>query len=223
MSSFQVAIDGPAGSGKSTISKLLAKELDFIHIDTGSYFRAITYKALNLNVDINSEDSFSFLKDINIVLDKENVYLDNIDITKEIRKDYISRSVSIVSSYKVVRDRVLELEKSNSKSGYIIMDGRDIGTVILKDADIKFFLTASLETRAKRRYIELKEINCDTEYDFVYNDVLKRDKLDSSRKIAPLKMADDAILLDTTNLSINEVVLFLKNNILKRMREKNVT
>lgn len=213
---FKLAIDGPAASGKSTISKLIAKRLNFVHIDTGAIYRAVAFYALSNNLDTDLEGSFDYLDKIKITYKNNSIYLNDLDITKKIRTPEISNLASKISAYKIVRDKLYHLQKRlASENSLVVMDGRDIGTVILPDADLKIFLTATLTERAKRRknekgYKGIKDINK------VISEISKRDENDKSRKQSPLKMADDAILIDTTNMSIEMVV----DKIIKLIKQK---
>lgn len=203
---FKLAIDGPAASGKSTISKLIAQRLNFVHIDTGAIYRAVAFYALLNNLDTNLESSFECLDKIKITYNKGLIYLNGEDITKKIRTPEISALASKISAYKIVRDKLFHLQKRlANENSLVVMDGRDIGTVILPDADLKIFLTATLNERAKRRgnekgYKGIKDINK------VISEISKRDENDKTRKESPLKMAEDAILIDTTNMTIEMVV-----------------
>ena len=205
MANIQVALDGPAGSGKSTISTKIADKLGFTHIDTGAMFRAITLYALDHNIDIEDESQYDFLNEISIRYNNDIILLNGKDVSKEIRTDRVTKNVSAVSRLKVVRDMMIHLERKAAAKGKILMDGRDIGSVVLPDADVKIFLTASKEERARRRQLELVEKGVDVTYEDVLKDIIERDRKDSTRAIAPLKQAEDAILLDTTNLNIEEV------------------
>lgn len=206
MTNFSVAIDGPAGSGKSSISKLVAAKLNFTHIDTGALFRAVTLYVLENNIPLEDEDKYDFLDKIEINYKDNAIYLNGRNVSEDIRTDIVTKNVSAVSRLKVVRDKMIVLERKAASSGYVLMDGRDIGTVVLPNADVKIFLTASAEARAERRYKELCEKGItDITYEGVLADIIERDRKDSSRAIAPLKKADDAILIDTTSLTIAEV------------------
>ena len=202
---IQIAIDGPAGSGKSSICKLVAKELNFTHIDTGAMFRAITLYALRKKIDLTNEDEYDFLDDIKLSYKANKIYLNSEDVSTLIRKADVTNNVSQVSKIKKVREKMLVLERDLASEGNVLMDGRDIGSVVLPDADVKIYLTASVEARAKRRYAELKLKNENITLDEVKEDIIIRDKKDSTREIAPLKQASDAILVDTTNMTISEV------------------
>lgn len=202
---IQIAIDGPAGSGKSSICKLVAKELNFTHIDTGAMFRAITLYALRKKIDLTNEDEYDFLDDIKLSYKANKIYLNSEDVSTLIREADVTNNVSQVSKIKKVREKMLVLERDLASVGNVLMDGRDIGSVVLPDADVKIYLTASVEARAKRRYAELKLKNENITLDEVKEDIIIRDKKDSTREIAPLKQASDAILVDTTNMTISEV------------------
>lgn len=208
---ISVAIDGPSAAGKSTIAKLAAKELGFIYVDTGAMYRAIGYfmKAKNINLK-DKKNIIKALKEINIdinyIEDQQHIYLNNEDVSEKIRANEISMAASAVSSIKEVRDFLLDKQRNLAKTRDIIMDGRDIGTVVLPNAQVKIFLTASLKSRADRRFKELKEKNVDISFNEIYNDIKKRDENDINRKIAPLKQAEDAIKLDTSDLTLPQAV-----------------
>lgn len=206
MSGFKLAIDGPAGSGKSTISKLIATRLGWTHIDTGAMYRAVTLEALELGIDLHLESSYLFLESMLIHYDNDRIYIDDKDVTEEIRQHQVTQNVSLVSSFPYVRKKMVELQKKAATKGMIIMDGRDIGTVVLPNADLKIFLTAHIEERAKRRYKEDVNKGKKVNIDQVIEDIGTRDIKDSTRETSPLKKAKDAIELDTTHLTIDEVV-----------------
>lgn len=205
MENFVVAIDGPAGSGKSSISKLVAKKLGFTHLDTGAMYRAVTLKALQLKIDLTNEDEYSFLKSISIINALEKTYLDGQDVSKEIRTKLVTENVSTVAKLKVVRDKMVFFQRESAKKGKVLMDGRDIGTVVFPNADLKIFLTASAEMRAIRRCKENEENGLESDYEKILESIKERDYKDSHREISPLVQAKDAILIDTTNMSIDEV------------------
>nr|WP_327445098.1 (d)CMP kinase [Clostridium tarantellae] len=202
-----VAIDGPAGAGKSTIAKLLAERFNLMYINTGSMYRAVTLKALENNI---SSNNVKLLMDvINIMemhFENNELILNGVNINNELTLPKISNSVSAYASVKEVREKLVEQMRAMSLKFNVIMDGRDIGTVVLKDANYKFFLTASAEERADRRYKELREKGLDVKYDIILEDIKKRDYLDTNREVDPLKKAEDAIEIDTTGLNIEEVV-----------------
>lgn len=208
-----IAIDGFSSTGKSSISKIIAKKLGLIHLDTGALYRGITYFALNNafeNDRINFPQLYSKFKDINLHfenIDGEMVlFLNDEDISHHIRKQSISENVSEVAKQKEVRDFLLEIQRKMAEKGGVIMDGRDIGTVILPNADFKFFMTASPEERAKRRFLELEELNIPAKLPEVHQNLLERDKIDSEREIAPLKQAEDSILIDNTHLTRQQTI-----------------
>lgn len=204
-----VAIDGPSGAGKSTLARRLAAELGYIYVDTGALYRAIGLYALRNNADTKNEDEIIvLLPHIQLRLSYENdtqhIYLNGEDVSLSIRQEEISMAASNVSAHSSVRDFLLETQRRFAKEHNVIMDGRDIGTVILPNAQIKIFLTASAEERARRRYKEIIDRGIETTYDKVLKDVQQRDFNDTNRKTAPLKQADDAVLADTTQLNFEQ-------------------
>ncbi len=206
MPGFKVAIDGPAGSGKSTISSRVAKRLGWTHIDTGAMYRAVTLKAIENEIDLTDEDAYRFLETSLIHYDLDRIYIDDRDVTEKIRSDEVTQNVSLVSSFPYVRKKLVSLQQKAARDGNIVMDGRDIGTVVLPNADLKVFLTANVEERAKRRFAESMRKGKRVYMKNVIDEIVLRDKKDSTRAQSPLKMADDAIMLDTTYLTIAEVV-----------------
>jgi cytidylate kinase len=206
MSGFKLAIDGPAGSGKSTISALIAKKLGWTHIDTGAMYRAVTLQAIELGVDLNDEHAYDFLETIHIHYDHDKIFIGDRDVSEAIRSEGVTNNVSLVSSFPYVRRKLVDLQKKAAEKGNIIMDGRDIGTVVIPQADLKIFLTANVEERAKRRYKEHVKKGKAAHIDKVIEDIVTRDQKDSTRKESPLRKADDAIVLDTTYLTIEQVV-----------------
>lgn len=205
MDRFVVAIDGPAGSGKSSISKIVAEQRGFTHLDTGAMYRAVTLEALRRGIDLADEQAYSFLDELNILYKNGKIYLNGEDVSKEIRTEEVTNNVSTPSRLKIVRDKMVYFQRESAKEGKILMDGRDIGTVVIPDADLKIFLTASPEERAKRRCAENALAGLESDYETILEEIKQRDYKDSHRTIAPLKKAWDAILLDTTNMSIEEV------------------
>ncbi|WP_041587564.1 (d)CMP kinase [Thermoanaerobacterium thermosaccharolyticum] len=204
---IKVAIDGPAGAGKSTVAKKLAEKLNFTYIDTGAMYRALTYKTIIEDIDINNKDKIVELASkIDIKLENDRVLLDGIDISNEIRTPIVSEKVSLISKIPEVREIMVNLQRQLANNGSVIMDGRDIATVVMPNAQFKFFLTASAEVRAMRRYNELVEKKISVSYDDILRDIKKRDKIDMERDIAPLKKSDDSIVIDTSDMTIEEVV-----------------
>ena len=204
---WQIAIDGPAGAGKSTIAKILAKNLGFEYLDTGAMYRAATVKALRLGIDLDDESKYDFITDTTIDFRYGEIYLDYENVNEEIRSLEVTNNVSVVCKYKIVRDKMVELQKEIANSKNIIMDGRDIGTVVLPNANLKIYLIASSEERARRRMLEreAKGNNTQTLEETIF-EINERDRKDSTREISPLRKADDAIELDSSHLSIDEVV-----------------
>lgn len=207
---LQIAIDGPAGAGKSTIARMIAGNLGYYYLDTGAMYRAVAYKALDSGVALNNEDAVTELAQrLDIQLDhsdKKSVFCDGEDITTKIRDVAVSRAVSTVASYPGVRKRLVELQRQEAKKGNVVMDGRDIGTHVLPNAKVKIFLTASAAERARRRYLEINKDTSMVSLEEVLADMERRDALDTQRQYAPLKPAEDAVIVDTTGLSIDEVV-----------------
>ena len=201
-----IAIDGPAGSGKSTISKLVAKDLNLIYLDTGAMYRMFTLKLLNEKVSFEDKKKIEeLLQNLNINIDKESFFLDGKDVSEEIRKPDVSQNVSKVAAIKEVREKMVDLQRKFSQSKDVILDGRDIGTVVFPNADIKIYLVADLKERAERRYREMLEKGQKVSFEEIYKNIADRDKLDSTREITPLKKAADAVEVDTTAKSIEEV------------------
>lgn len=217
MKNFQVALDGPAGSGKSSISEIIAQKLGFVHIDTGAMYRAVTLEALRRNIDLSDESQYSFIDEVEIVYINNKTYINDEDVSTEIRSLDVTRNVSLVSSLRVVRQKMLIYQRLSAKNGYVLMDGRDIGTTVLPHADVKIFLTASAEERAKRRLAELNEKGINESYETILNDIKVRDYKDSHREISPLVKADDAILVDTTSMTIEEVCNTIISIVCERM------
>lgn len=205
---YSIAIDGPASSGKSTIAKIVSNILGFEYIDTGAMYRALTWEVLNNDVDPRDQNAvINVLKNTKIDFNNENIFLDNRKVNEEIRLNNVSQNVSYIAVVPEVRHILVELQREMSNSKNIVMDGRDIGTVVLPNSKYKFFLTATIEERAIRRYKELlKDKNTKVSLEQIEEDIKKRDEIDSSRKVSPLKQAKDAILIDTTKKSIDEVV-----------------
>ncbi|WP_156285743.1 (d)CMP kinase [Oceanivirga salmonicida] len=204
-----IAIDGPSGSGKSSIAKQVAKILDIEHLDTGAMYRLFALKMKKENKEVEE-----LLNDLDIRIEKETFYLDGINVSNEIRENEISKLASKLSKIDKVREYMVNMQREISKNKDIVLDGRDIGTVVFPNADFKFFITASPEIRAKRRYLE----NTSIDYEIILKDIIKRDEQDMNREIAPLKQAENSILIDTDNLTLDEVV----NKIIKIVQEKKI-
>ena len=210
MKQLVVAIDGPAGAGKSTVAKLAAKALGYTYIDTGAMYRAVAWKTLAQKQPVTDALILDVVKDIDVRLSYDggvtHVFVDGREITGEIRTPEVSHIVSQVAALGPVREKMVDLQRQMATAGGVLMDGRDIATHVLPDADVKIFLTASIEERAQRRWKEMKEKGYDMSLEDLQRDIAARDKADSEREISPLVQADDATLLDTTGLSIDEVV-----------------
>ena len=209
--SFNIAIDGPAGAGKSTIAKMVAKELGFVYVDTGAMYRAISlYLLRNDILATDIEQIESVLDDINITIEYENgtqiVMLNGENVNPYIRTEKVGVMTSAVSMHSVVRDKLLELQRKLASSADVLMDGRDIGTCVLPDAQLKIFLTASSKTRATRRWKELQERGIECSIEQIEKDIIERDNQDMTRETAPLKQAEDAVLVDTSDMTILQVV-----------------
>jgi len=213
--SLTIAIDGPAASGKSTIGGLLAERLGYLYLDTGAMYRAVTWVALERGLDIDDEEPLSALaRSLEIEITRPGVndgrqytvLADGEDVTWEIRRPDVDRYVSPVSACADVRQALTEQQRRIAQRGRVVMVGRDIGTVVIPDADLKIYLDASPEVRARRRFLELVERGEQADYEEILSNVVRRDRIDSQREVAPLKAAQDAIVVDTDNLSIGEVL-----------------
>ncbi|MBN2788830.1 MAG: (d)CMP kinase [Candidatus Delongbacteria bacterium] len=215
-----IAIDGPAASGKSTTAKLVGQELNFLYIDTGAMYRAMTLKAKKLNIDYeDTEKVISIIQttDIDQIIDSSTgdtkTFLDGVDVSLEIRTPEISKGVTAVCEIKEVRENLVNIQRIMGKRKDVILDGRDIGTVVFPDADLKFFMVADVDVRAQRRFKELSEKGISSSLEDIKADIVRRDERDSSRSNSPLKPAEDAILIDTSELTISEQVEFIVNKI----------
>lgn len=205
---ISVAIDGPSAAGKSTIAKMVAKKENFIYIDTGAMYRCVAYYCLTQKIDLNDEKAVEqAIEHIQIRLTPDNkVYLNDEDVSNQIRQDQVSLGASCVSKYQAVRSFLVDEQRKMAKVGNVILDGRDIGTVVLPNADLKIYQIASVETRAKRRYLENLERGLDADLETIKKEIEERDYQDTHREISPLKKAEDAIELDTSSLTLEEVV-----------------
>ncbi|GAB6417566.1 (d)CMP kinase [Bacillus luti] len=208
---ISIAIDGPAAAGKSTVAKVVAKKLSYVYIDTGAMYRTITYAALEQKVDIENEEKLmEVVRNVNIEFQQgENsqlVFLNGQDVSEVIRTPEVTNQVSIVAKHRLVREEMVRRQQELAKKGGVVMDGRDIGTHVMPDAEVKIFMLASVEERAERRHLENINKGFDSNLEQLKEEIAQRDKLDSEREVSPLKKADDALELDTTSLSIEEVV-----------------
>lgn len=211
---ISVAIDGPAAAGKSTIASLIAKKFELMYINTGSMYRAITLICMKNNIPYqNVEEVVSIIKSLDMYFNNDRLIINGKDMEYEIRSLDVTNNVSNYAAIKEVRDIFVSIQKNMAYKYNVVMDGRDIGTVVLKNSPLKFFLTATAEARAKRRYNELNKNGILVEYNDILNDILKRDYIDSNRRESPLKKADDSIEIDSSNLSIEEVVNIISNHI----------
>lgn len=208
MKKINIAIDGPAGAGKSTVAKLVAQNLEFVYIDTGAMYRALTYKAIEKKIDLHDAIELKkLLTETTIKLTSDNqVYVDDENVSEKIRTEQVTNSVSFVASYKEVRSDMLTSQQKLASDGGTVMDGRDIGTTVLPHAKVKIFLSATVEERAKRRYEENIAKGFTTDLEQLKTEIALRDQRDSERETAPLKKAIDAIEIDTTAMTITEVV-----------------
>lgn len=216
---MNIAIDGPAGAGKSTIAKLVSKKLGFIYVDTGAMYRGIALYFLKNNIDFLVEENvINNCSNIDIELKYENkeqmIYLNGENVSKLIRTEEVGNAASKVAAIKAVREKLLSIQRNIAKENDVVMDGRDIGTNILPNADVKIYMTASVETRAKRRFDQLVRTGKETDIEQIKTDIEQRDYQDMNRAISPLKQADDAYYLDTSNMTIDEVV----NSIIERVK-----
>ena len=208
---YDIAIDGPAGAGKSTIAKLVAKEKGYIYVDTGAMYRGLAIHFLDKGIQPQeTEKVIEACKDAEVTIAYEDavqhVYLNGKDISSRLRNEEVGNMASVTSAIPEVRKKLLELQQNLAKTQNVIMDGRDIGTCVLPHADVKVYLTASVETRAKRRYQELQEKGEDCNLEEIAHDIEERDRRDMTREIAPLKQAEDAVLVDSSDMTIAEVV-----------------
>lgn len=213
---YNIAIDGPAGAGKSTIAKQLAKELSFIYVDTGAMYRSMALYFMRNDIAKEDEAAISdACKTVEVSIAYENgeqqVLLNGENVSKEIRKEEVGKMASATSVYKEVRKKLVELQQKLAADKDVIMDGRDIGTCVLPNAQVKIYLTASVETRAERRYQELQEKGAACDLEVIKKDIADRDYQDMHREISPLKQAEDAILVDSSDMGIEEVVETIKN------------
>lgn len=209
---INIAIDGPAGAGKSTIAKAVAKDLGIIYLDTGAMYRATAYLAIQNGIDVKDEEKVSeMLKDLkmDVKYDEngvQHIFVNGIDATPHLREHYMSKAASDISALPCVRYKMVDLQRDFASKNDVVLDGRDIGTFVLPNANCKFYLTASAEERAKRRLKDLQEKGENVDYDTLLKDIIQRDYNDSHREVAPLKQAEDADFVDTTQMSVEDVV-----------------
>jgi CMP/dCMP kinase len=220
MKKLIVAIDGPSGAGKSTVGKLLAKELGYLYIDTGAMYRAIGLKAVRMGIELKEGDALRELcmgTEVRLVHGEGGlkVYLDNEDVSEAIRTPSMGMVASAVSAQPCVRERLLELQRKLGSRGGVVLEGRDIGTVVFPEAEVKFYLDAKVEERAKRRWLEFQAKGMETDLQKTIEEVAKRDYDDSHREIAPLKKADGAVVVDSSGLGIDEVIALMKKKVLE--------
>lgn len=221
MKKISIAIDGPASSGKSTVAKILAKKLNYIYCDTGAMYRALTYLAIQKHIDFEDEKALSDLcLDHTISFQQTEkdqlVFIDGLEVTEAIRQPDVTNSVSIVAKHGAVREKMVELQQMIGRTGGVVMDGRDIGTAVLPEAEVKIFLVASVVERAERRYKENQQKGITTDFETLKEEIEHRDYLDSTRAVSPLKQAADAVKIDTTGMSIKEVVNAIEEVISKK-------
>lgn len=214
---INIAIDGPSAAGKSTIAKLLAKELEYAYLDTGAMYRCVAYYSLKKGVDQHDPQQLAaMIDDMKISFDAHgNVFINEEDVSRAIRENEISMMTSSISAFPLVREKLVAMQKEIAKDKGYIMDGRDIGTVVLPDAEVKVYMIADVEARAKRRFKEYQEKEIAADYDEIYKDIEKRDYQDMNRETSPLKKADDAVEIDTSHMTIDEVVSAIRNLIPK--------
>ena len=218
MKTLKIALDGPSGSGKSTVAKILSSKLDILYLDTGAMYRATALKALKSGVDTFDEKGvMGFINDIDLQIKYENgkqqTFLDGENVSDKIREPQVSMAASNISSLKCVRLKMVEMQRKIAETTSCVLDGRDIGSFVLPNADYKFFITASVEVRAKRRFIELTEKGFNVDFDTLKKEIEERDYNDSHREFSPLVKAKDAIEIDTSKMSVEQVVSLIMSHI----------
>ena len=221
LSRYSIALDGPSGSGKSTVAKRLARELDILYLDTGAMYRACACKASEAGVDLSDESAVeAMLSSLDLRIEyrggAQHTILDGRDVSEEIRRPEVSMAASKISALGCVRKKMVEMQRKIASEQSCVLDGRDIGTAVLPDAPFKFFVTASVPVRARRRYDEWRAKGYTVDYDALEKEIEERDRNDASRAISPLRRAEDAVLVDTSDMSIDEVVAFIR----RRIQEK---
>ncbi len=208
---FNIALDGPSGSGKSTVAKALSQKLNILYLDTGAMYRAVGVKAYSLGIDSFDEEGVkTFIDDIDLEIKyldgAQRTYLDGQDVSEKIREPHVSMLASNVSSLKCVRLKMVDMQRKIAKNMSCVLDGRDIGSYVLPDAEYKFYVTADSKVRTERRYKELKAKGFDVDFDALHDEIKQRDYNDSHRDFSPLRQAEDAVLVDTSNMTIDEVI-----------------
>lgn len=211
MKKISIAIDGPAAAGKSTVAKIVAKKLNYIYVDTGAMYRALTFQAIEKGIDLQDEEGLmNVLQETEITLrpteNGQDVLINERDVTAEIRNSEVTNHVSIVAKHRLIREEMVRRQKQFASEGGVVMDGRDIGTHVIPSAEVKVFLLASVDERAERRHKENTEKGYPSDLEQLKKEIAARDKLDSEREVAPLRKAEDAVEIDTTSKSIDEVV-----------------
>lgn len=223
---YAIAIDGPAGSGKSTMARRVAKDLGFVYVDTGAIYRTVGYHMDFYGIGPKDTDGITrLIGDVNIAIEYDadglqHMILNGRDVTEEIRTPEMSKIASVISAQKVVRDYLLDMQRQLARTHNVVMDGRDIGTVVLPGADVKIFLTADPEVRARRRFDELTAKGEKVQYEKVLQDLIARDEQDKNRKIAPLRPAKDAVHLDTTDLDIEQAAAAMESIIKEKLGQQ---
>lgn len=220
---INIAIDGPSGAGKSSVADILAKKLNYIHLDTGAMYRAVAFKAISNNINLNDEDKLSsMLEKTSIVINSNNdVFIDGKKVSDKIRTNEISMGASDVSKLSNIRKQLVKMQQEISKSKGYILDGRDIGTVVLKDAEVKIYLTASSLVRAQRRKLQNEQMNIFTDLESIIKQIEQRDFQDMNREASPLSKANDAIEIDASNLTLEEVVNKIYKIVQNKIEELN--
>ena len=223
---YAIAIDGPAGSGKSTMARRVAKDLGFVYVDTGAIYRTVGYHMDFYGIGPKDTDGITrLIGDVNIAIEYDadglqHMILNGRDVTEEIRTPEMSKIASVISAQKVVRDYLLDMQRQLARTHNVVMDGRDIGTVVLPEADVKIFLTADPAVRARRRFEELTDKGEKVQYEKVLQDLIARDEQDKNRKIAPLRPAKDAVHLDTTDLDIEQAAAAMESIIKEKLGQR---
>ena len=217
-----VAVDGPAGAGKSSISKIVAKKLGYLYIDTGAMYRSVTWAVLHNHIDVNNQKAVeALLPELDLTMEASDdsckVFIAGQDVTDYIRTPQVNNAVSIVASYKGVRQYLVERQRLMAEAGGVILDGRDIGSVVLPDAELKIYLTASVEARAMRRYLEVKGTSNEQTLEDIKDSVMQRDDMDKNRKESPLIQVEDAVLVDSSDMTFDETVEHILHLIQERI------